>query len=90
MTASATAEPSVRAGLVEVRRCSVLQLRAGRAEPGPRVGHPDFIGPFNPEVINRPGRIYHDSEGAAYFVVVKERWEEKRDAALLQYLEGAQ
>ena len=62
------------------------QLRAARPSRAPRVGHPDFVGPVQPEALNRPGAIPHGANGCVLFFALRKRPEdEARDAALLAW-----
>lgn len=62
----------------------LIVLRPARMALPPRVGHPDFVGPIQPEARCRHGAIQFDDNGAAFFVIRKADWERKRDARILK------
>lgn len=74
-----------RRELVEYLREFPLKLRAARPSPPPRVGHPDFVGAVQPEVLNRVSAIQFVAGGHAFFGLQKRREDERRDAALLAW-----
>jgi hypothetical protein len=61
-----------------------MRMRAARKPLPTRVGHPDFIGPVQPDVRARHGAIQFEDDGTAFFVVRKAEWERARDARILK------
>lgn len=76
-----------RAELVAYLRANPIQLKPGRPPLGPRVGHPDFVGPIQPHVLKRIGAIGFDGSGSAVFVLKKEPWERSQCEAF-ERMEG--
>lgn len=74
-----------RRELEEYLRQYPRQLRSARPSPARRVGHPDFVGPVQPEALNRPGAIRHGADGCVYFELRKRPEDEARDAAMLAW-----
>lgn len=72
--------------LEEYLRKYPLQLRAARPTRPPRPGHPDFIGPMSPDLLNRKGAINFADGGVASFTIHKEPWERARDEKILRQL----
>ena len=61
-----------------------MRMRAARKPLPTRVGHPDFVGPVQPEMRARDGAIEFEDDGKTFFVVRKAEWERKRDARYLK------
>ena len=56
-----------RAELEALLRERPIQLRAWRKPLPVRPGHPDFVGPVDPAMLNRDGGIRYEADGNAYF-----------------------
>lgn len=67
-----------RSELTQYLKNNPIHLRAHRRGFGPRVSHPDFIGPREPEPRINPGRIAYDSRGRSYCVILKDAREQAR------------